>query len=147
MNRSSSFEEDFQSCYIIDLADYRARKSRKRGRRARAGRTPPSRSPRIVGLMKKALAWQELLDSGEAPSRAELARREGITRARVTQIMKLLALAPEIHEAIQALPAGTPEGLVTERKLRPLVGMTSMDQPGAFRALVRGRLPSTKVVV
>jgi hypothetical protein len=79
--------------------------------------------------------------------RAELARREGVTRARVTQITKLLGLAPDIQEAILTLPAGTPERLVTERRLRPLADMTSMEQRAAFRALIRERLPSPKIAV
>jgi len=58
-------------------------------------------------------------DNGEVKNRAELARREGITRARVTQIMDLLPLAPDIQRAIPDLPAGTPERVVTERKLPP----------------------------
>ena len=50
-------------------------------------------------------------------SKAELARREGITRPRITQIMNLLRLAPDIQEVILGLPKGTGERVVTERKL------------------------------
>lgn len=38
----------------------------------------------------RALEWQRQLDSGEVRSKADIARREGLTRARVTQIMNLL---------------------------------------------------------
>lgn len=38
----------------------------------------------------RAIEWQRQLDSGEVRSRADIARREGLTRARVTQIMNLL---------------------------------------------------------
>jgi hypothetical protein len=31
--------------------------------------------------------WQRMLDDGEVTSRAELARREGVSRARVTQAL------------------------------------------------------------
>lgn len=38
--------------------------------------------------------------------RAELARLGHVTRARVTQIMNLLLLAPDIHESLLYLPRG-----------------------------------------
>jgi hypothetical protein len=42
---------------------------------------------------------------GEVKDYAELARLGHVTRARVTQIMNLLNLAPDIQEAILFLPA------------------------------------------
>jgi hypothetical protein len=49
---------------------------------------------------------------------AELARLGRVTRARMTQIMKLLDLAPDIQEQILFLP--NRKGL-NERNLRPIV--------------------------
>jgi hypothetical protein len=40
--------------------------------------------------LKRAVEWQRQLDTGQVRSRAAIARREGLTRARVTQIMNLL---------------------------------------------------------
>jgi hypothetical protein len=40
--------------------------------------------------LKRAVEWQRQLDRGEVRSRAAIARREGLTRARVTQIMNML---------------------------------------------------------
>jgi hypothetical protein len=40
--------------------------------------------------LKRAIEWQRQLDSGAVRSRAAIARREGLTRARVTQIMNML---------------------------------------------------------
>jgi hypothetical protein len=57
-----------------------------------------------VELLRKAIEWQALLASGEAPNQVAIARREGLTRARVTQVMGLLRLAPEIHQHILSLP-------------------------------------------
>jgi hypothetical protein len=67
---------------------------------------PPKepRTPRVVELLRKALEWQALLASGEALNKSDIARREGITRARVTQVMGLLRLAPEIREHLLSLP-------------------------------------------
>ncbi len=50
---------------------------------------------------------------------ADLARLAHISRARVTQIMDLLLLAPEIQEAILFLPpVARGKDLITERLLR-----------------------------
>ncbi len=53
---------------------------------------------------------------------ADVARTCGVTRARMTQIMNLLLLAPEIQEAILDLPPVTsgPDP-VSERQLRRIV--------------------------
>jgi len=57
---------------------------------------PPRKpkTPRLVELLQMAMEWQRQLDAGEMATQAEIARREGITRARVTQIMALLRLTP-----------------------------------------------------
>ena len=86
--------------------------------------------------MKKALEFWRQLDAGEVKNRAELAQGEGITRTRVTQIVKLLRLARAIQEAILVLPVGNPERLVTERKLRNLAGLGPEDQREAFKTMV-----------
>ena len=51
---------------------------------------------------------------------AAIARREGITRARVTQVMGLLRLAPEIHQQVLSLPDMVRRRAITERALRPI---------------------------
>jgi len=78
------------------------------------------KTPRVVELLRKAIEWKDLLDFGKVASQAEIARREGITRARVTQIMGLLRLAPEIQEQILYTLDVTHHPLVTERMLRPI---------------------------
>jgi len=72
-----------------------------------------------------------------------LAKRAQISANRVTNLLALLKLAPTILDAIRVLPAGTPERLVTERKLRPLTRLPHREQLQAARrfipALRRGR--------
>jgi hypothetical protein len=41
-----------------------------------------------------------MLDAGRAKNRADLAAKLGFSRARITQIMNLLWLAPDIQEEI-----------------------------------------------
>ena len=77
--------------------------------------------PRVVELLLDAHEWRRQLDTGEVRTRAEIARREGITRARVTQIMSLLRLAPETQDHILSLPESTQRPALTERSIRKIV--------------------------
>jgi hypothetical protein len=78
------------------------------------------KTPRVVELLRKAIEWKALLESGQIATQADIARQEGITRARVTQVLGLLRLAPEIQEKILALPCSLHRRPVTERLLRPI---------------------------
>lgn len=80
---------------------------------------PPGRIPRISRLMALAIRFEQLIRDGVVKDQADLARLAQITRARVTQIMDLLLLAPEIQEEILFLPT-VEEGKdrITERLLR-----------------------------
>ena len=49
------------------------------------------------------MKWQEMLNSGEAASLEQIARENGITRARVTQTMKLLKLPAHLKEFMSSL--------------------------------------------
>jgi hypothetical protein len=89
------------------------------------------RTPRVVELLRKAIEWQALLDSGTIARQADIASREGITRARVTQVMGMLRLAPEIQERILSMPDGVGRPSLTERMLRPF-GMIA-DQRNQIR--------------
>jgi len=60
--------------------------------------------PRITRLMALAIQFDMLLREGRVASQAELARLGYVTRARLTQIMNLVLLAPDIQEALLFLP-------------------------------------------
>lgn len=93
--------------------------------------------PRVTKLLRKAIEWQTLLESGKIANQAEIARREGITRARVTQVMGMLRLAPEIREQILSLPDIAIRSSVTERMLRPIRAIADhRDQRREFHKLV-----------
>ena len=61
---------------------------------------PRGRLPRITRLMALAIHFDGLIQSGAVANYSELARLGNVTRARMTQIMNLLMLAPEIQEEI-----------------------------------------------
>ena len=60
----------------------------------------PPRIPRITRLMALAIKFQDMVDRDEVSDYADLARLGYVTRARLTQIMNLLLLAPDIQERI-----------------------------------------------
>lgn len=62
------------------------------------------RVPRITRLMSLAIRFDELIHVGEVADYSELAKLGNVSRARVTQIMNLLMLAPDIQEQILHLP-------------------------------------------
>ena len=66
-----------------------------------------------------------------------IARREAITRARVTQIMRMLRLAPEIQEHILSMPDATHRPSITEQILRSISPITNIhDQLQELRKLL-----------
>lgn len=102
-------------------------------------RKPPKapQTPKVVELLRTAQTWQQQLDAGEVENQAAIARREGITRARVTQIMALARLAPEIQEHILSLPDMHHRPTITERTLRPIAQMSNLrEQLVQFRNLI-----------
>jgi hypothetical protein len=60
----------------------------------------PPRIPRVTRLMALAIKFQDMVDRGEVRDYADLARLGHVTRARMSQIMNLLLLAPDIQETI-----------------------------------------------
>jgi len=58
------------------------------------------RIPRISRYMALAIHFEDLIQQGVVTDYADLARLGHVTRARVTQIMNLRLLAPEIQEQI-----------------------------------------------
>ena len=60
----------------------------------------PVRLPRITKMMALAIRLDHLIKSGQVTDQAELARVGHVSRARLTQIMDLNLLAPDIQEDI-----------------------------------------------
>ena len=69
----------------------------------------PAAIPRIAKLLALAHHLEEQVRSGAAKDYAELSTLLGVSRARITQILNLLLLAPDIQETILFLPP-TPKG-------------------------------------
>jgi len=80
------------------------RKARAGQKKLKAGESPQSvpegSIPRVSRLMALAIRFDGLIRAGKVRDYAELARVGRVTRARLTQIMNLLNLAPDIQEEI-----------------------------------------------
>jgi hypothetical protein len=106
-------------------------KNGQRGRKKiRQGEAPipqpvePGSIPRISKLMALAIRFERLVQQGEVQDYADIARLGLVTRARMTQIMNLLNLAPYIQEEILFLPR-TLKGYdpISERDIRPIAAI------------------------
>ncbi len=65
---------------------------------------PAGRVPRVARFLALAIKLETLVRDGAVENYAELARLGHVTRARVTQILNLLSLAPAIQEEVLFLP-------------------------------------------
>ncbi len=66
----------------------------------------PGRVPRVARLMALALRFDGLLQAGLVRDQADLARLGRVTRARISQILNLVHLAPDLQEEILFLSGG-----------------------------------------
>jgi len=74
----------------------------KSERQLRKGDAKPvqDKVPRVARLMALAIHFDRLIREGKVKDYAEIARLGGVTRARVTQVMNLLSLAPGLQERL-----------------------------------------------
>jgi hypothetical protein len=69
-------------------------------------------------IIHKAIGWEKMLMTERFGSLSEFGEKEGLTRARVTQIMNLLKLPPEWKEFWLGLESPNEIRKYSERKLR-----------------------------
>lgn len=98
----------------------------QQGRKRKArGKPDVGRVPRVARLMALAIRFDRMIRDGVVADQAELARLGHVTRARLTQIMNLLALAPDMQEAILHLePTSHGRDRICERDLRSISKVT-----------------------
>ena len=90
--------------------------------------------PRIARLMALAIRFDGLLRAEEFRDYAEIARLGQVTRARMTQIMKLLNLAPDIQEQLLFL---SEMKSLNEKNLRPVTNRINWhEQRSLFQKIV-----------
>ena len=93
--------------------------------------------PRIHPFLL-AQMWQQQLNQDTGLTKAKIAAREGISRARVTQVMNLLDLPAEIQVGLLTPPAPLEIHSFSERSLRVLVACGDEEsQTSRWRDLVQ----------
>jgi len=97
-----------------------------------ASRTEQHRNPIAV-----AREWQRALAEPEGSTRADVARKMAVSRARVTQVLGLVDLAPRVIAAVEALGDPMPGAFVSVRSLRPLLRLAPEEEERALEGIVR----------
>lgn len=130
-----------------------SRKVIKEGPPPEAQPAPPGTIPRISRLMALAICFDQLIKAGEISNQTKIARLGHVSRARVTQIMNLLLLAPDIQGAILFLPrTQCGRDPIHERMLRPIAAVPDWRKQrriwknlleDSHRAVVEGNEPSS----
>jgi hypothetical protein len=95
----------------------------------------------LRGHLLRALNFRERIDQGLVANAAAVAAEEGLTRARVCQLLKLLDLAPEVLDDLEDKDGVGP--VPSEHKLRKLAGVRPVeDQVERYRELVEAEAVS-----
>lgn len=131
-----TFEIEFQLKPSIRVLDRAGDKQP----RETVGRCRFDRYPRIVQVVALAIHFQDMLDRGEIRNHADLARLGCISRERVSQIMMLAWLAPDIQQEVLGL-SKTPGGRfpVSETALRAIARVASWaEQRRKWEGLAQG---------
>ena len=81
-----------------------SRRSRKVQAEIAESLLPIGRVPRVSKIMALAIRFDNLIRSGAVKNQIELAKLGHVSRARLTQIMNLNLLAPDIQEEVLHLP-------------------------------------------
>jgi hypothetical protein len=130
MPRKSRVEEDHASIHVEVMIPVRQSGRAKAMEKARGPAAPVSpplpRIPRVTRLMALAIKFQDMVGRGEVRDYADLARLGHVTRARMSQIMNLLLLAPDIQEQLLDVPDSAAfNPAMTERSLRSVATLAS----------------------
>jgi hypothetical protein len=103
-----------------------------------APREPSRRPAKVARMLALAHHLQRAIDDGAVADRAAVARKLGLTRARVTQLLDLLLLAPDLQQAVLGLDAVDGAEPMSERALRAVAHAGSwVEQRGAWATSAR----------
>ncbi len=109
----------------------------RRGRHQRFASTlpqdPSNRPARVAVTLALAHRVRRGIESGEIRNQADAARRLGLTRARLSQILDLTNLAPDLQEEILLLEAVDGREPLSERSLRGILRFQTWAEQRARR--------------
>jgi hypothetical protein len=105
---------------------------------------PPPRNgrlPRVTQVMALAIQFQDMIQRGEARDYADLARLGCLTRERMSQIMELVWLAPDIQqEVLEFPPSGAVRFPISEVAVRKIAGSLAWDEQRHAWQTLKNRL-------
>lgn len=89
----------------------------------------PGRLPRITRLMALAIRCDELLRSGKVRNLEHLATIGNVSQPRISQILSLTMLAPDIQETLLFLPRlSKGKSEISEKSLRKITKLDDWDE-------------------
>jgi hypothetical protein len=101
---------------------------------------PVRRPARVAVMLAFAHYIRAAIEDGRVVNQADAASRLGYTPARMSQLLGLLLLAPDLQERVLLMEAVDGAQPLYERLLRPVVRRVSwVEQRAAFEALGVGR--------
>jgi hypothetical protein len=102
-----------------------------------------SRPLRVARMLAMAHEIERLIAEGAFADRADAARKLGFTRARISQLLDLTLLAPDLQERL--LTMATTEGAdpITEHRLRGVVAQASWREQRVAWAILADKRPMT----
>ncbi len=114
--------------HIADVGGRRGgcRRSIREGRESMEPLQAAGRIPRVARLMALAIRCEQLLRSGAVPDASALAKLARVSQPRMTQILNLALMAPDIQEKVLFLQPhmeGNPE--ISEKSLRQICADTN----------------------
>lgn len=109
---------------------------------------PPINLPRIYeSPLLEARRYENLFKDPLVKTQSDIAREMGITRARVSQIMALLKLAPEIQRELFEFQGQKAIRFFSERRLRPLLNIKEPSKQIQEFNKLKGQIESIPEVV
>lgn len=113
---------------VIDGELHRVRYGREKRFVAVVSPSPLHRPARVAITLAFAHKIRQAILSGEIQDQAEAARRLGLTRARLSQILDLTNLAPDLQEEFLFLEAIDGREPLRERALREVLRFTAWQE-------------------
>ncbi len=106
---------------------HRVQRGHGKGFTTEAAPAPVRRPARVALMLALAHKIREAIAQGKVRDQADVARRLGFTRARLTHLLDLLLLAPDLQENVLLLEAVDGREPTSERSLRNFTRMSSWE--------------------
>jgi hypothetical protein len=110
---------------VITSTLHRVQRGHGKGFASEPRRGPVRRPARVAIMLALAHKIRDAIARGQVHSQAEVARRLDLTPARLTQLLDLLRLSPDIQERVLFLEAIDGVEPLTERALRVVTHVSS----------------------